>query len=112
MIRAALLGTTLLLSLTGCSTAVALRDRGPVVSDPPTWAGFLASSAPAGWESSRNNTRLDPRADERAYPLDQWPRTPQPSLYRARYLSIPTSPQSQMYLRDERAYDRGGLIWR
>lgn len=107
-----MLGATLLLSLTGCSTAVAIRDRGPVVSDPPTWAGFLASSIPAGWESSRNDARLDPRADEHAYPLDQWPRTPQPSLYRVRYLSIPTSPQSQIYLRDERAYDRRVWIWR
>lgn len=106
----AVLGT--ILALSGCSSAVAHRDRGPVVTDGPTWAGVLASAQPAGWEASRRDAALAPRAGDSVYPLDQWPRQPQPTLNHVRYLSIPRSPQTQIFTREEHVTERGVTIWR
>ena len=100
------------LTLMGCSSAVAHRDRGPVVTDGPTWAGVLASAQPAGWEASRRDAALAPRAGDSVYPLDQWPRQPQPTLNHVRYLSIPRSPQTQIFTRVEHVTERGVTIWR
>lgn len=111
-LRAALLGTAVLLAVTGCSSAVAHRDRGPVVTDGPTWAGVLASAEPAGWEASRRDAALAPRAGDSVYPLGLWPREPQPSLAHVRHLSIPQSPQTQIFTREERVTERGVTIWR
>lgn len=107
---AAAIGAVLVLA--GCSSAVAHRDRGPVVTDGPTWAGVLASAQPAGWEASRRDATLAPRAGDSVYPIDQWPRQPQPTLHHIRYLSIPRSPQTQIFTREERVTERGFIIWR
>lgn len=98
--------------LSGCSSAIARRDRGPVVTDGPTWAGMLATAQPAGWEASRRDAALAPRAGDAVYPLDQWPRVPQSSLDRVRYLSIPRTPHTQIFTRQERVTERGVTIWR
>ncbi|MCC6970780.1 MAG: hypothetical protein IT434_11235 [Phycisphaerales bacterium] len=111
-LRAALLGTAVLPAVTGCSSAVAHRDRGPVVTDGPTWAGVLASAEPAGWEASRRDAALAPRAGDSDYPLGQWPRPPQPSLHRVRHLSIPRSPNTYLFPREERISERGVTIRR
>lgn len=83
-----------------------------MVNDRPTWAGALASAQPAGWEASRLDATLAPRAGDSAYPLGQWPRQPQPTLDRVRYLSIPHSANTQIYTRDEWVTERGYRIWR
>ncbi len=112
VLRAALLATAALLTNSGCSSAVAHRHRGPAATDAPTWAGVLASAHPAGWEAARRDAALAPRAGDSIYPLGQWPRQPQPSLHRVRYLSIPHSPNTYIYTREERISERGVTIWR
>lgn len=77
-----------------------------VFSGPPTGAGDTGPGA----EYARLDYRMN-RRDASIYPLDAWPAEPRPSLYLARRITIPTSPESVQFYGTARRDLRYNYYW-
>ncbi len=69
------------------------------------------SDGSRGCEYSRRDASLMYSEPMTAFEADAWPQAPQPSLYLARRLSVPTSPNTVLYFGTGSQYRSEGSNW-
>jgi hypothetical protein len=107
--------------LSGCAqdTAIPRHQNGIIVGSQgagsevvfPSVQVAALSNGQYGDEFSRRDASLMYREPMTAFEADAWPQAPQPSLYLARRISVPTSPNTVLYFGTGSQYRSEGSNW-